>query len=476
MVLRARTIALIVCSLTVAVQAAPPLMPQHVDDYRLDSGAFNGPPEGSPAALVYRQFVRVPDAPWLRVHLGAWDLGAASFLIFTSLEDGDSQRLDARTLPQWQGTTAYFNGDTVEIALYAAPGDQGVFANVQAVVVGERADIPPGAEGLVGGGGSSLCGADNRVASTDAAVGRINGCTAWLVSNGAVLTAGHCVDFDPDDGGPQLPNGILDLSGTISFNVPLSDADGTPNAAPANDQYPIDTSDVTWRFDGEGQGLGKDWAVFAIFPNSNTGLRAHVVQNFKRMTNNRPSEDSTVRITGYGIDETPAGSTGGRNSRNRTLQTNTGSYEGESSSGADIRHSYKVDTEGANSGSPIIWESNGFTIGIHTNAGCSSDGSGANSGTSFEVNALENAIAGFPGPNTVYVDNISNHPRGVFQFGTLFQPANTVAQAVGFVNSGGRISIVAGNYSAADGNVFTAGADGKSFFIEAPVGDVTIGN
>ena len=48
--------------------------------------------------------------------------------------------------------------------------------------------------------------------------------------------------------------------------------------------------------------------------------------------------------------------------------------------------------------------------------------------------------------------------------------------AAAAVVNGGVVSIVEGNYRAADGNTFTAGADGKQMTLEAPVGIVTIGN
>ncbi|MCZ7674558.1 MAG: hypothetical protein M5U34_49240 [Chloroflexi bacterium] len=49
-------------------------------------------------------------------------------------------------------------------------------------------------------------------------------------------------------------------------------------AAAPEDQYPINTGSVTWHFEGEGQGLGKDWAVFTVNENANTGLTPFVAQ------------------------------------------------------------------------------------------------------------------------------------------------------------------------------------------------------
>ncbi len=70
-----------------------------------------------------------------------------------------------------------------------------------------------------------------------------------------------------------------------SDSRPASDANGTINLAAPNDQYPINTTNAVWRYDGCGQGLGKDWSVFAVNPNSNTGPMPHQVYGFPvRMT------------------------------------------------------------------------------------------------------------------------------------------------------------------------------------------------
>ncbi len=397
-------------------------------------------------------------------------MGRGSSITITSLQDGGDQVLDGRTLPQWQNASAVFNGDAVEIELNIAPDDENVYFVIDGVVVGDPQDVPT-SEAIHEGtepGTESLCGADNRVASNDGRTGRLffGGCTAWLISNGRLLTAGHCVDFDPDQGGPLLPDGVLDLSGVVELNVPPSQANGTTVAANPDDQYPINTGNVVWRFDGSGQGLGKDWAVFTVGPNSNTGLTPFEAQNgFFRTTNGNPAVGNTIRITGMGSDNTPAGSTGNRNAQNFTNQTNTGGYVGESSSGSDIWHRYAVDTTGGSSGSPIIWNSNGFTIGIHTNAGCNADGSGANNGTSFEVNALENAIDNHPGSNTTYADKVR---FGATENGTIYHPHDTITEAVTTVSTGGKVSIVTGTYN--DTGVFS-----KQLTMVAPVGSVLIG-
>jgi V8-like Glu-specific endopeptidase len=317
----------------------------------------------------------------------------------------------------------------------------------------------------------TLCGADSRVASTDNRVGRISGCTAWLVSNGGVLTAGHC--------GP--------VSGVFEVNVPASLSNGVTVASAPEDQYPIDTSHAT----SVDNGKGDDYTVFDLLPNSTTGTRAHIRFGFFRMTRENPAASDTIRVTGYGVDDTPQGPTANCcardettgdcthpncNAQSRTLQTATGPYVAETVNNVtNIFHSYKVDTEPANSGSPIIWNVNGFAIGIHTHGGCASDGSGDNDGTSFENDGLEALLQSWPGANTVYAD-VVQPPTAPAQDGRIFRPFSTLTNAVSHVVNGGRISLVEGSYTKAAGNTLIMGADGKSFMLLAPVGTVTIGN
>lgn len=90
-----------------------------------------------------------------------------------------------------------------------------------------------------------------------------------------------------------------------------------------------------------------------------------------------------------------------------------------------------------------------LAIGIHTNGGCNSDDSGANSGTSFEVDALENAINGFPGLGTRYAD--AYHPLLVSEEGTLFRPYSTLQPAVDNTPDNGVCSIFIGVYALPSG-------------------------
>lgn len=291
-----------------------------------------------------------------------------------------------------------------------------------------------------------ICGSnDNRVTSNDPAIGRTTGgCTGWLISVGAGLTAGHCR-------GP---------SQQLQFSVPKSLSDGTPVNPPVEDQYPI-----TY-VDSANTGAGNDWAIFSIGPNSSGQTVWQRQKNFYRMS--RDLNPSNVIETGFGVDgPPPLFGDGARNSDSQTQQTHSGPFIGEnvtSPSVADLR--FRIDDENGNSGSPVIDASNFLTIGIATDAGCTTSG-GSNQGTSFENDSLENAIQTFIGSDVQYVDN--GHSISLDD-GTVFRPWDTVEEAVLSVSSSDNavVGIVKGSYS----ETLTIS---KRLTLIAPVGTVTIG-
>lgn len=444
-----------------SANAADPAVPMAVEPYQWDSGVFENPGEKMIEAAP--GMVSWSGTRWIRVHLGESNLGAASYVVLTSAFDGQEQALDAETLAAWSGVSAAFHGDAVTVALHVAPGEKGVFVRVTGVTVPLEQPGDPGDQPAP----RTICGAtDDRVAIVDNRVGRLpgSGCTGWLVSNGAVLTAGHC--------------GVA-VGHVLEFNVPASTANGNLVTANVNDQYPV--TSVSTVVNG---GAGNDYQVLGIGPNSMTKNRAHVVNGFFRMVNTTPANGATVRVTGFGVDNTPAGPGGpgaaccdsdndsvcefNCNSATQTEQTHAAAYSGLSGS----THQYVVDTMPANSGSPIIWEAFGVTIGIHTFGSCTSSG-GTNGGTSFGLIGLRNAIRDFPGPLAIYVDGgVSGLPTN----GGVFEPYNHVWQGVSAVQNGGIVSIVKGNYPASSGETFIAGGGFKAMTLEAPVGTVTIGN
>lgn len=404
--------------------------------------------------LAWSVILDAPDATWARVEFSDCELGAGSYVLLISEANQRSHRLTSVTMQHWRKFSGALKGGRVRAELHVAPGDLGVFVNITRVLAGERAT------GFVP---ATLCDGDSRVNTRDDRIGRMfgGGCTAWLINNGAVLSAGHCVD-----GG---------IGGSFfEVNVPASDANGSVNPADPDDQFPMIGGSEVWELIGS---TGRDWGICNIGPNSNTGERAHVGRGFIRITQSVPPDDTTLRITGYGNDDTPAGSSGSFNNDHRTEQTSTGPYQGETTSGAQVTHSYRVDTEPANSGSPILWRIGAvdFSIGIHTDGGCSTGGAGANAGTSFNQPNLATTVNTWPAASVRYLDTASATAAVT---GSIFRPYRNFDAAYTGTPNGGTLVLVAGSYPEVTvGNTGTFGSgQTKSITLRAPVGPVTIGN
>jgi len=342
----------------VLVLAQPVEAPSHTQPYAWNSAVHNG--QQGRAILAESRNIAATGAPWLRLFFGNANLGSNSYLIIRSSKDGAWQRLDATSFKQWYNTSAYFNGDAVEVQLHVASNDRGVFVQMKELVVGEwvGAAAPPP---------ESQCGpTDDRVPSNHLASGRILsvGCTGWIVtcpSNNLQVTAGHC-----SGGAGQV----------LQFNVPLSNPNGTLNNPPPQDQYSINSA--TWNF--VNGGIGNDWGIFEVFPNSITGLLPAQAQGAS-FTVKQDLNDPTIRITGFGVDFNDP-------TLNQTQQTHAGPNVG--SIGTTMK--YQTDTEGGNSGSPVIDDATGEAVGVHTHGGCSTGGGGNNSGTSTFNTAFWTAL------------------------------------------------------------------------------------
>ena len=380
-------------------------------------------------------------ANWFQIKFDEINLGENSYMIITSLLDGGMQKLDARSIVKWHNASALFNGTQVEVKLYAAPNETNIGLNVAEYVIGD----------VMAGQPESQCGAtDDRVATSEKAIGRLMplGCTGWLIPNGNYLTAGHCC----------ANTATLNI---IEFNVPLSTAGGNTVAANPIDQYPVDDASIA----SQDIGIGDDWCVFEVGPNSTTGkipveengIIGVLDFNFYRVT--KDNLPVTGRITGYGVDAGTA---------NQTEQTHTGPFVGETvTTATDVFLQYTIDTEGGNSGSPVVINGTRNASGIHTNAGCNTSGTpGSNSGTSFEADDTETAIVNSTPSTFKYVDE--NHPSAFIATGTVFRPYKTVNAAITAVAAGTTLGIAEGSYTE---TVITS----KNLILTAPVGLVIIG-
>ncbi|MEM1330377.1 MAG: GC-type dockerin domain-anchored protein [Planctomycetota bacterium] len=339
-----------------------------------DSGWLDAPRKVGD--LVYETELAVPGASALRVSLDGTELPRGlgempgATLVITSLADGASQFLDATSIEQWGGTSAYFNGDAVRVELFSPPASALRRANGSAEsrprlrIDGALATFGPRDT-------RTICGStDDRELSYDNRQGRYlpAGCTSWLIGPNCLLSAAHCVRSNE----------------VIEFNVPLSTPSGDFQHPPPEDQYAVDPASKQFP---SPYSLGNDWVYFGVFPNSNTGLvptDAYGEGVYEMADSAPPVNGQQIRITGYGSTQSGLAPL----EWYLVQKTHVGDYV--SRSGTQI--TYTADTTGGNSGGPVIDESTGMVIGIHTNGGCGSFG-GSNLGTSIENAQLQNALA-----------------------------------------------------------------------------------
>ncbi|UZO79464.1 trypsin-like peptidase domain-containing protein [Aquimarina sp. ERC-38] len=307
--------------------------------------------DNNKSAVVSEYIIEEKGAIWLRIFFDQVQLNGNSTITLTSLLDNASQTFNAHTISKWQNSSAYFNGDKVKVTITENQGENSSL-RINKIGIGKKNNLQT----------KSQCGAqDNRIASNDAAIGRIEpiGCTGWIITNGRLVTAGHCASS---------------RASLILFNVPRSQANGTRVFPGPEDQYPI-TSMNTQYVRGRAE---TDWAVFTAGANTQTGLTPIQAQNkFFNVVRSNPI--GPITITGFGTD------TGADNA---TQQTHTGPLA--SFDNTFVR--YTTDTERGNSGSPIIDVATGNAVGVHAYGGCNRSGGGSNSGERSTIPAFWQAM------------------------------------------------------------------------------------
>ncbi len=236
---------------------------ESLQPYEYDSGDTNA------ASTV----VSYDNAPWIQLDLSQSVLAAGASLLLEGKTT--SQVLNANDL-SLNGYSAVFDGSSVRVELSSPGGVRGVTSRVVVSNVKVGLCVDDGTD-------DSICGLeDDRIRSTDVRVGRIGGCTGWLISEDVFVQAGHC--------------------GTPSSSTRIHFVYGTGNAAP-DDQYAVDVS--TYNF--ENGGVGQDWGAARLLPNSSTGKLPGVAQSEKCGSpgcgwfnlGTVPSSGN-IRITGYG--------------------------------------------------------------------------------------------------------------------------------------------------------------------------------
>ncbi len=376
--------------------------------------------------------ISVPGAAWLQLQFSEVHLGPDGVLTITDAS-GEYQTFSQAQIDAWGGMSATFNGSELRVSLRQGATEP-VSARIKDIIIGLPASAVSGGEfvtphplrNLLGpdikrfisapddlrglwkqdavqcaavntsNDSGTICGAnDDRVASDDPRVGRIRpgGATGWLMDGGRLVTAGHA-----NLGAPSVPQ-------TLEFNVPTSQADGTPVAPPVRDQYRVIAASVV----SENTGVGNDWAVFEVLPNTQSGLMPAAAQGatFQVSNTDNPAQ---VRVTGYGVDGPPPSFGSGPNDNKPRAPRNAQSQIQQTHAGPLIINyrypwgtaylGFEVDIQHGNSGGPVIDEVSNSAIGIVTHGGCGLTG-GYNKGTSFRNAALWTAVntateAGYP--------------------------------------------------------------------------------
>ncbi len=379
--------------------------------------------ELSANTILWAEVVDVPDAAWVRLYFkdvvlsGDAATQSGSYIRITSMLDGHEQRLNAESLKQWGNSSAYFNGDRVLVELIGAP------AMTSSRLTIDRADAGQAPSGY---GPRSICGAtDDRTLSSDPKNARHMpvGCTSWLINdvNKQFLLAGHCDPASTD---------------VFQFNVPLSTSSGaTVNPSP-DDQYVVDISSKQ----SQNITIGQDWTYIGVFANANHGLTPAQKMGggtYTLATTPPAVAGQTIRVVGYGTTSSPVS-----NTWNQVQKTHSGPYR--SFSGTTL--TYAVDTTGGNSGSPVEDLSTGRAIGIHTNAGCTTSSSSANSGTGINNAALQTALA---------------NPTGVCRTGTGTPVLGRIYAGTDAANNFGTVNTTTGNFAKI--NQFAGTIQGMAF-------------
>jgi len=257
--------------------------------YNLSSGSYDGSGLKNPTE-VFKKTISFPEASWIRIKFRSVNLGKNSYIVIEAVEDSSKQILNSSEIEQWNYTSAYFNGDSLMISLFAGPGDQNTFFIIDELFIGKTVSQTLSKGSSTPNGILDVCGSDDRVLSNDKAVGRIitepSGTygTGFILFNGRIATAGHVLE-------PAISESELSI---IEFNVPTSGPDGSIKHADAIDQYTFKRSYI---IDKHTNGEGDDWAIF--YTNTNNGLGAKERQNcFFYVEQNNSFQ--TIQVTGYG--------------------------------------------------------------------------------------------------------------------------------------------------------------------------------
>lgn len=426
--------------------------------------------------------VTQPNTTFLRLYFAGTQLGEGSYLVLEGT-DGSRQELRKQDLENWRYSSAYFNGQSVNVSLFAAPSDRNTVTVSGVKVSGESASLTNNARQAAQTNQTArqLAAASDISPVTHPyakAVGRFtNGTnsfgTGWIAPNGAIVTSvfiyANTVKTESHD--------------VIEFNVPPSIGTTVQHPSP-QDQYPVSTAPnevvsyvtlVPLKLAGKVDLdlMRRGYAILKPLPNS-TGLRPGERQQeyFRISTNPRSSDihdagNVPVDVLHYGTF--PGDSYHGlfrtlRLNQNLLLEQNEhlSVYAGASRDdyvlygGAGLASS-----DGSDAGAPITYGESNIAMGLHE-VGYTN---GPSYAIGFRHDDFRNNLAQFFATKSAYVDleGLNNQPTG-----EIHKPYLSVQEAANHAPDGAQVYIARNTYL---GPV----TFNRPMSLRAPVGKVTLG-
>ncbi|GAB3643336.1 T9SS type A sorting domain-containing protein [Spirosoma arcticum] len=432
--------------------------------------------------------VTQPNTTFLRLYFTGTQLGEGSYLVLEGA-DGARQELKKQDLENWHYSSAYFNGHSVNVSLFAAPGDRNTVSISGVKASGESANLTKNARQAT----QTQQTARQSAASTSAnltetypyakAVGRFtNGSdsygTGWIAPNGAIVTSWEMYDM-------YLGNSVFSPApfDVIEFNVPPS-VSGTVMHPSPQDQYPLKNRNLPrWsfmNFKDEPKAFSYvpkyGWVIFEPLPNGTDLRPGERQQEYFRISTN-PS-NYIIDAKGGGnipVDIFHYGNVNGDNLEGRTiyrtLQVTQTSLEKQndylSNPNRDRFVLYDTpDFLGSDEGAPITYHGSNVAIGVHNEQPGQYPTFGVPGwGLGFSDDAFRNEVSDFYASNSVYVD-----PEGLSDPGTgeIHKPFRTENKAASDAPAGAQVYFARGEYRGP--STFN-----RPMTLRAPVGKVTMG-
>lgn len=420
--------------------------------------------------------VTQPGSTFLRLYFKGTQLGETSYLLLEA-PDGARQELRAADLQNWSFSSAYFNGGTVKVSLFAAAGEKNTVRVSELKVTDEQAERNRNARRASPFPETS----PQPVAFTAAnpsenyphakAVGRFTDGsesygTGWVAPNGAIVTAWGMYDR-------YFYENPFDV---IEFNVPPSVGTTVTHPAP-QDQYPLLTRTLPHHdllyFKNVPQSVlaQTGWVLFDPQPNG-TGLRPGERQQeyFRIATNPRNSTvnaegDGNMHVDIFHYGDIPGDNLHGTFRTLRLTQTHLlpqNSYLEASNGDRDRFVLYNLPSwSGSAGGAPITFAGTNVAIGVH-NAG---NDLNLGHGRGFRDDGFRNELNDFYASNSVYVD-FDGPPSGAT--GEIHKPYLSAQDAASNAPNGAQVYIARNTYL---GPV----TFNRPMTLRAPVGKVTLG-